>query len=133
MIQEKVDQTCRRLQMDPVEVEYVMEAVLGVCGEMIIQLLDEDGESTFRVDMTVLAKQMQFRIRCTPHEIPDGCEIGTFGLDDETAELLEMESLEYADEQMSEVEGELTEDGTLTITLSRVLTDDQRRDPPMYG
>ncbi len=78
MIEEKLDQTCRRLRMDPVEVEHVMEAVLGVCGEMIVSLLDEDGESVFRVDMTVLAKRMQFVIRCTPHDLPDDCSAGTF-------------------------------------------------------
>ena len=133
MIEEKVDQTCRRLRMDPVEVEYVMEAVLSVCGEMIVQLLDEDGESMFRVDMTVLAKRMQFTVRCTPHELPDDCSTGTFRPHGQTARALEMESLSVANELMDDVEGEITDDGVLTITLSRTLSDEERRDPPVYG
>ncbi|GBE30055.1 MAG TPA: hypothetical protein ENH10_00810 [Bacteroidetes bacterium] len=133
MIEEKVDATLRRLNTNPFDMEEIMVSVLGVCEEMIVVLLDEDGESLFRVDMTVLAERLMFTIRCTPHELPDGCAIGTFLLQDQTARSLEMESLNVANENMDDVEGEINEDGTFTIILSRALTKDQRRDPPMFG
>ncbi len=133
MIAEKVDVTLRRLRTDAFELERIIVSVLGVCEEVIEGLLHEDGESTFRVDMVVLANRVQFSIKCHLDDIPADAATGTFRPHGMTARSLELESLDFANESMDDVEGELTDDGTLTLTLTRILPEDSRRDPPMYG
>ncbi|MBS1261311.1 MAG: hypothetical protein MAG453_00632 [Calditrichaeota bacterium] len=133
IIEEKIDSTCRRLRLGPFETERIQVAVLSVCADVIRDLLDTDPDRSFRLDMTVYGDSIEFRVRCSLSEVPEGVATGSFRPHGATARALDLPGLAIANQRLDDVSGEFTRDGALTITLARTLPDSARRDPPVWG